>query len=318
MPKHTLRRVGLIGRPVSQSRSPAMQQAAFDAAGIRARYELWDTAAGDLPKRVEALRHPEALGANVTIPYKVDIMPLLDALATSARRLAGAVNTIVREETANGVRLVGHNTDVTAILRVLDEQDIWRPGMRALVLGAGGAARAALGAALRRGAQPWVAARKRSAARGALEALYARQDDLIASPAPPGVSGARVSPTAPDARDIKRQTLSLDNLDALGDALEQTSLLINATPSGAGDPLATPLPIELLRRMPRAAFVMDMVYNPPETALTRAAHAAGLRAVGGFSMLLYQGAESFTLWTGAEAPLAVMRAALEASLRIGN
>ncbi|HEU0027714.1 MAG TPA: hypothetical protein VFQ25_11420 [Ktedonobacterales bacterium] len=314
MTKDTTRRVGLIGRPVSHSRSPAMQQAAFDAAGVAARYELWDTPANDLRKRVESLRQPEMLGANVTIPYKIAVMPYLDALAASARRLAGAVNTIVHEETPRGVRLVGHNTDVTAILRMLDEEDIWSPGMRALVLGAGGGARAALGAALLRGAQPWVAARKRSSARAALEALYARQDDMIATPAPPDVSGSR--PLAvPTPRDIKSQTLALDDLDALASALAGTQLLINATPTGTRDSQSSPIPIELLRGMPGNAFVMDMVYNPPETALVRAAHAAGLRAVGGFSMLLYQGAESFTLWTGAEAPLAVMRAALESALQ---
>lgn len=314
MTKAMPRRVGLIGRPVSHSRSPAMQQAAFDAAGIAARYELWDTPASDLRKRVESLRHPEMLGANVTIPYKVAVIPYLDALASSARRLTGAVNTIVREDVPHGVRLVGHNTDVTAILRVLDEQDVWSPGMRALVLGAGGAARAALGAAQLRGAQPWVAARKRSSARAALEALYIRQNDMILSPAPPDVSNPRAAQAALP-HDLKRQALALDNLDALAAALAETDLLINATPVGTRDPLAAPFPIELLRRMPRTAFIMDMVYNPPDTALVRAAHAAGLRAVGGFSMLLYQGAESFTLWTGAEPPLAVMRAALEAALQ---
>jgi shikimate dehydrogenase len=308
------RLVGLIGRPVNHSWSPLMQQAAFDAAGIRARYELWDTPASELRARVESLRQADMLGANVTIPHKVAVIPYLDALATSARRLTSAVNTIVREDIPHGARLVGHNTDVTALLRVLDEQDVWQPGLRALVLGAGGAARAALGATLARGAQPLVAARKRSAAREALEALYGRQDDLLASPAPPGASGAgQLAP--PNAHDIKRQTLALDDLDAMGATLAETSLLINTTPIGTRDPLATPLPIELLRRMPKTAFVMDMVYNPPETALVRAAHAAGLRAIGGFSMLLYQGAESFALWTGAEAPLAAMRAALEAAMR---
>jgi shikimate dehydrogenase len=314
MTKAALRRVGLIGRPINHSRSPVMQQAAFDALGIAARYELWDTPASDLRKRVESLRQPEMLGANVTIPYKIAVIPHLDALASSARRLAGAVNTIVREDVPRGARLIGHNTDVTAILRVLDEEGVWSPGMRTLVLGAGGGAWAALGAALLRGAQPWVAARKRSAARAALEALYARQDEMIASPAPPDVSSARPL-TAPALHDIKSQTLALDDLDALAAALSETGLLINATPVGTRDPQASPIPIALLRRMPRTSFVMDMVYNPPETALVRAAHAAGLRAVGGFSMLLYQGAESFTLWTGAEAPLAVMRAALETALQ---
>lgn len=312
MAKSTLRHVGLIGRPVGHSRSPVMQQAAFDALGIPARYELWETSSGDLHKRVETLRRPEMLGANVTIPYKVDIIPYLDMLAASARRLTGAVNTIVRDHSPRGVTLTGHNTDVTALLRVLDEEGVWTPGMRTLILGAGGAARAALGAASLRGATPWVAARKRSSARAALAALYSRQDDLVKEPAPPGVSGNRA---VPPPEHLKSQTLALDDLDALAAALSETALLINATPVGTRDPQTSPIPIELLRRMPRNGFVMDMVYNPPETELVRAAHAAGLRAIGGFSMLLYQGAESFTLWTGDEAPLAVMRAALEASLQ---
>ncbi|HKB48455.1 MAG TPA: hypothetical protein VKC57_12205, partial [Ktedonobacterales bacterium] len=87
--------VGLIGHPVAHSRSPAMQQAAFEALGISARYELWDTLPEELPDRVAALRGRDMLGANVTIPYKRDVLPLLDRVTASARRI-GAVNTIVR------------------------------------------------------------------------------------------------------------------------------------------------------------------------------------------------------------------------------
>lgn len=304
--------VGLIGHPVDHSRSPAMQQAAFDALRLAIGYELWDTASGDVRKRVEALRQPEMLGANVTIPHKLAVMPHLDSLSSLVRYVAGAVNTIVREETPHGVRLVGHNTDTTALLRILDEQRVWRPDLRALVLGAGGAAQAAIGAVLLRGGQPWVAARKRSAARQALEAQYARRTNLGGEIGASGTFPA-LPVVVPDR--LKSFALSLDDVDALARTLSETRLLINTTPVGTRDPHASPIPIELLRRLPRDAFVLDLVYNPPETALVRAAHAIGLRATGGLSMLLYQGAESFTLWTGREAPLGVMRAALEASLR---
>ncbi|HZC06240.1 MAG TPA: shikimate dehydrogenase [Ktedonobacterales bacterium] len=316
MARLTQRRVALIGHPLDHSRSPAMQQAAFDALRLDIRYELWDTPNGDLRKRVDALRQPDMLGANVTIPHKLSVMSYLDSRASTARFLAGAVNTIVREETPHGVRLVGHNTDSTALLRILDEQRVWRPDLRALVLGAGGAAQAALGAILLRGGQPWVAARKRSAARQALEALYARREEAgrEAAPGASGVSGIfPIGPfTAPDR--LKTFALALDDNDALARVLPETRLLINATPIGTRDPQTTPFPMDLLRRLPRDAFVLDLVYNPPETALVRAAHAIGLRATGGLSMLLYQGAEAFTLWTGYEAPLAAMRQALEASL----
>lgn len=311
MPRTRSLRVGLIGHPVDHSRSPAMQQAAFDALHLDIRYELWDTPASDLRKRIESLRQPGMLGANVTIPHKIAALAYLDHCASTARALAGAVNTIVREETPQGgVRLVGHNTDTTALLRILDEQRVWGPDLRALILGAGGAAQAALGVTLLRGGQPWVAARKRSAARLALEALYARRDEASRETGG-GASGAfpAVSVATPDR--LKGYALALDDPDALALALAETRLLINATPIGTRDPQAAPIPIDLLRRLPRDAFVLDLVYNPPETALVRAAHAAGLRAMGGLSMLLYQGAAAFTLWTGYEAPLAAMRAALE-------
>ncbi len=103
--------VALIGHPVAHSRSPSMQQAALDAFGLRARYELWDTDPGDLERRIAQLRSPGMLGANVTIPYKLAVAPLLDELAPSVTAVAGAVNTIVRAEAPHQIRLIGHNTD---------------------------------------------------------------------------------------------------------------------------------------------------------------------------------------------------------------
>ena len=276
----SVRVVGLIGHPVGHSRSPAMQQAAFDALGIPGRYELWDTPADQLAERVAALREPEVVGANVTIPHKTAVVAYLDAVAPEATRWGGAVNTVVRVETPSGVRLVGHNTDVEGLSRALDEHDAWSAGQRLLILGAGGAALAAVAAATRHGADVCIAARRIEAARAALGA------------------------------DEAGRTLDLADHAALASALARTSLLINATPVGTRDPEASPLPPGLLRHLPAGSFVFDMVYNPPETALVRAARAAGLRAVGGLEMLLYQGAASFSLWTGRPAPLDAMRAAL--------
>ena len=173
-----------------------------------------------------------------------------------------------------------------------------QPG-RLLVLGAGGAAQAALGAALLRGLEPWVAARRLVAAEDALAALYARQS--VAS-----------RPLGGHA--WQAHALDLNDAAALGQALRETQVLVNATPIGTRDPDAAPLPLELLRLLPEEAFTLDMVYNPPETALVRAARALGRRASGGFDMLVYQGAAAFTLWTNQPAPVAVMREALRASL----
>jgi len=293
--KTVIRYAGLIGHPVGHSRSPAMQQAAFDALGIPARYMLWDTSPKKLAERAASLRAPEMLGANVTIPYKSAIIPLLDYIAPETMRHVGVVNTIVREETPTGIRLVGHNTDFLGLRRVLHENAAWTGCRRMLVLGAGGAAHAALGVAALEGAEVWVAARHTAAARTALEALWKREH-----------GGTSAFPA-----EWQERSLVLSDEEALARVLPETSVLVNATPIGTNDPEAVPVPAHLLHLLPASAFVFDMVYNPPETALVRAARSVGRRATGGLAMLLYQGAEAFTLWTHYEAPLNVMRAALD-------
>jgi shikimate dehydrogenase len=275
----TVRLVGLVGYPIGHSRSPTMQQAAFDALGIPARYVLWETPPETLAERIASLRAPDVLGANVTIPHKTAVVPLLDALTPSALQAGGAVNTIMRG--ADG-RLTGHNTDVTGVLRVLDAHGAGDAGQSALVLGAGGAARAAWAAAHERGMTLRVAARHPLAAREALSAL--------------GLTSV--------------ETVSLDTSNELAEALATSSILINATSVGMGDPLASPLSPDMLAHLPPTALVFDMVYAPPETALLRAARARALRVAAGLEMLLEQGAAAFELWTGLPAPVAVMRAAL--------
>ena len=132
-------RLGLIGDPVAHSLSPAIQQPALDALGVPARYELWPTPVADLPARIAGLRTADVLGANVTVPHKLAVMALIDEVAPLARR-AGAVNTIVNR----AGRLVGENTDVPGFAASLAAV-CPDPGERpALILGAGGAARAVL------------------------------------------------------------------------------------------------------------------------------------------------------------------------------
>ena len=274
-----IRRVGLIGYPVGHSRSPAMQQAAFDALGIAARYELWETPPEALAGRIASLRAPDVLGANVTIPYKTAVVPLLDGLAPSAERAGNAVNTIVRDTSG---RLIGHNTDVTGVLRTLDAHEAGDAGQSLLALGAGGAARAVWAAAWERGMALRVAARHPDTARAALIAA--------------GLASVEVVP--------------LDDRAGLAKALAASSVVINATSVGMGDALASPLPDDLLAAVPAGALVFDMVYAPPETALLRAARARGLRTAAGLEMLLEQGAAAFQLWTGQHPPIAAMRAAL--------
>ncbi len=274
-----------------------MQEAAFRASHVAARYELWETPSEALAARVASLRAlPEILGANVTIPHKTGILPLLDAATPESLYFTRAVNTITLEAAPSGIRLIGHNTDVPALRRVLREERAWSAGKRLTVLGAGGAARAAVAVALLEGADPWIVARRTGAGRNLLAAF------ALHWPHPPGRHA--------EADEWDQHVVDLADTKALLQVLAGTSVLIQATPVGTRSPTATPLPLRLLKQLPPDAFVFDMVYNPPVTALVEAALALGLRASGGLPMLLYQGAAAFTLWTGLPAPLDQMRAAL--------
>jgi len=289
----SLLRVGLIGNPVAHSYSPRFQQAAFDALGIPVRYELWQTPASELPARVASLRASGCLGANITIPYKEAVLPLVDVVDPMAARI-GAVNTIVHRDEY----LYGYNTDAPGLLRALVEQGVGRQlenagvslkGYTAVLLGAGGAARSA-----------------------AFALASASIDDLIIV----NRNLKRAQQLAAEVQqDSACQVFSLSNPDFL--IPRPTSLIINATPVGmhfsnkqAEAEDVSPLPTEVLARFDAGTFVLDMIYNPVQTQLLRQARNLGLRAANGLSMLLHQGALAFTLWTGQPAPLEIMRSTL--------
>ena len=275
----TVALVGVIGDPVAHSRSPAMHNAAFAHLGIRARYERWHTPAAELPARVEGLRAPGFLGANVTLPHKIAVVELLDRLDPQAAQI-GAVNTIVREEEG---RLAGYNTDAPAVRGTLTAAGCSLPGAVAIILGASGAARAAAFALAGTAAQ--IALVNRT-----LERAEELAGDVLA---------------ASQRDDLRLLALASDDPE-LPAALAEATLLINATSIGwHGD--ETPLAAELI---PPAALVFDMVYRP--TRLLRDAAARGAHTLDGLDMLVRQAGLAFELWTGQPAPLDVMREALSA------
>jgi shikimate dehydrogenase len=263
-------RLGLIGDPVAHSISPAIQGAALAALGLDATYELWQTPAAELPARVASLRAPDVLGANVTVPHKLAVMDHLDEVTPLARR-AGAVNTIVNR----GGRLAGDNTDVhgfaTSLVAACPNAGV-RP---ALVLGAGGAARAVV---------------------LALEAM--------------GVTRITVANRSPEraerlAADLAPTPLRLVAADepTLRRELVRAALLVNATTLG-WHPGETPLPLDLLAVLAPNCFVVDLTYR--DTDMLVAARERGLRTLDGLPMLVHQGARALELWTGRGAPLQIM------------
>jgi shikimate dehydrogenase len=280
-----MKRVGLIGFPLAHSLSPVIQGVAFTHHGLSERYELWETEAAQLEERMRGLHAQDCLGANVTIPYKEAVIPYLDRLDALAER-TGAVNTIVNEKG----RLSGYNTDVVGFARALSEAGFLGKGQRAVVLGAGGAARA-VGVAL-------------------VEAGIA---EITLSDIVPSRSEALAVALRSLAPSTVVLACSLED-ESFPKAAIACQLLVNCTPVGmrhSGSEGQLPLAAAMI---PPGAVVFDLVYNPPVTPLLAAAQARGARTIGGLAMLVYQAAASFRLWTGLDAPEKQMLAAAQQAL----
>jgi shikimate dehydrogenase len=272
-----MRMAGLIGDPVAHSLSPVMHNAAFAALGIDATYELWPTPLAELADRVASLRGRNMLGANVTVPHKEAVVPLVDEVSPTASRI-GAVNTVIPRDG----RLVGDNTDAYGFAKSLEEEVGGGTIGRAVVVGAGGASRAVLVALQEAGAAELLLANRTV---GKAEAL-AREFGSDGLPA--------IEPIG---------------LDLLPAAAREAQVLVNATAVGwHGDEV--PFEEGVLDLLTPEAIVVDLTYR--STALLRAASARGLRVMDGLPMLVHQGARSFELWTGQAAPLDEMFQAVRA------
>ncbi|UJR84742.1 shikimate dehydrogenase [Sandaracinus amylolyticus] len=270
--------LAVIGHPIHHSLSPAMHGAAIEALGLDAAYLAFDVAPEALGDAVRGLRAIGAIGFNVTLPHKETIVAHLDAIDDAARAI-GAVNTVVRE----GARVVGTNTDARGLVRSLEEAGVALAGTRVVIAGAGGAARAAAYGIAQAGARSiTIAARRPSQAEAIARDL-----------------GGVIDACALDAPRL------LEGCDLL---VQASSATLHAD---AGRELAGALP---LATMPRGAAVIDLVYRPRVTAVLAAAESHGLRTVDGLGMLVHQGALALERWTGREAPVAIMRAALERAL----
>ena len=266
--------VGLIGHPVSGNPTGTMMEAAFERAGLDWRYVSMDVAPGGLEAAVAGLAALGYRGFNVTMPYKVAILPLLARLSPAVE-LIGAANTIVRESDG----WTGENTDgkgfLAAVSEVLDPR-----GLRVCMLGAGGAARAvAVELALAGAASIEIVNRDEGRGRS-LAGLIATRT----------ATGATWRPWAAPI--------------VVGRGVD---LVVNATSIGLHDPDAAP-DVDLAQA--GRPLVADVVFNPPRTKLLLAAEAAGCRTLDGLGMLANQGAIGFRLWTGVEPDAVLMRAVL--------
>ncbi|MDV6373018.1 shikimate dehydrogenase [Deinococcus arenicola] len=268
-PSTAVQHAFLFADPAAHSLSPQMHRAAFAHAGIAGDYVARRVLAADLPEAVAGLRGPDILGANLSLPHKESVLALLADLSPAAQAI-GAVNTIIHR----GGRLRGDNTDAPGFLAALADAGAPTGGL-GVVLGAGGAARAAVYALKQAGYEVLIVNR-----------THARAQALAAE------LGGRAAwmETAPWGA---------------------VTLVVNASSAGLNAPEDSPL--STFPPLNPSALVYDMVYRPAETRLLRDARAAGLRTENGLGMLAHQARLAFMAWTGTDVPVSVFLGALAGS-----
>jgi shikimate dehydrogenase len=271
--------VGVFGHPVAENPTILMQEAAYKALGLNWRYLNIEVLPEDLERAVQGLRAMNFAGINCTIPHKVTVLEFLDEVAQDAK-LMGAVNTVHRK----GNRLIGENTDGKGFIRSLRDDAQTNPkGRQAVVFGAGGAARAITVELALNGASH-ITVVNRDPGRGMeLEALLNE-----ATPTNAMFVHWKKPFTIPSGTDI----------------------VVNATSIGLFPNVDDKPNLEYDTITPNMV-VCDVIPNPPHTPFLREAEARGAKTLDGLGMLVYQGAIAFKMWTGHDAPVQVMRDALE-------
>lgn len=273
-------KLAVIGFPIKHSASPQMHQAALDEAGIDLQYIRVEVEPGDVDACFVEMERLGFIGCNVTVPHKLDAMAQCDELTDDAKAL-GATNTILFKE---GKR-IGHNSDGPGLARAIFE-DFGKSltELRVLILGAGGGAGRAIATQCAREGSP---------------AIY--------------LSNRTVEKLEPIAKSLTEEhgaklvyTLSTDEKDLIN-AANRADLIINSTSLGLHEDDILPLPVTALSARHR---IYDAVYNPPVTPLLAEADKLGAKTSNGLSMLLHQGANSYSFWLGQEPNITAMRKGL--------
>lgn len=280
-------RLGLIGYPLSHSLSPVIQTAALQSCGLDGNYSLFPIPPDDkqsLKELLDRVRNGNITGLNVTIPHKQNVIEFLDELTPTAQAI-GAVNTIYLRDN----KLIGDNTDSPGFLidlkRIVQvSREAFRFPPSALVLGAGGSARAVVYALLNNGWEVTIAARRLEQAQMLADSFTNHREASLWDQLPI------------TAFPLSNYEASFTNLQSPRRA-SSLSLIINTTPVGMTPDIdGSPWPENL--SFPPHAAIYDLVYNPPETKLVRDAHLQGRPATTGLGMLIEQAALAFEIWTG--------------------
>lgn len=260
----------VVANPIRHSISPFIHNSAFEATATNGVYVAWEIKASDLAATVANIGRYQMFGINLSMPYKEQVIPYLDALSEEAR-LIGAVNTVVNDKGS----LIGYNTDGKGFFQSLPSFTI--SGKQMTLLGAGGAAKAILVQAILDGASQ-IAVFVRSAS---MEKTRPYLDKLQ------------------EQTGFKVDLYALEDVEELQARIADSDLLVNATSVGM-DGQSSPVPESI--SLPENLLVADIIYQPFETPFLKWARSQGNPAVNGLGMLLYQAAEAFQLWTGKEMP----------------
>ena len=277
--------LGIFGHPISHTLSPVMHNAVIKALGLDMAYLPFEVKPPNLKEAINGIKSLGIIGVNITIPHKESVIRFLDDISEEAR-LVGAVNTIVNKDR----KLVGYNTDGSGYMASLKEELGFNPkSKRIIIIGAGGAARGILAAlATQKPKSITVANRTLSRAVSLIKTFKGK------------------------FRDTRFEAINLDD-NMLKMSFNSVDLLINTTSVGMKQGKTLKIPLETL---PKIAIVSDIIYNPLETLLLKKAKKIGLTTHGGLGMLVHQGARSFKLWTGMDAPMNVMRKAALKALKM--
>jgi len=270
---------GLVGNPVGHSLSPPMHEAGYDELGIDAKYVTFEPSPQHIEDAIEGAAALGIDGLNVTIPFKQDVLDLVEPDDLAQR--IGAVNTI----DFSGPVPTGHNTDASGARRAFEHHDVDLAGTNAVVVGAGGAGRAVSFMLAEAASHVQIVNRTTSTAH-----------DLAADIESAGDPAASVA---------------AGGLDSLPDAVADADVLVNATSVGMDDPATSPVPADCLHS---DLVVMDAVYSPLDTRLLRDGAAVGATTIDGAWMLLFQGVEAFERWLGEAAPVDAMNRELRSRI----
>ncbi|MFW9802629.1 MAG: shikimate dehydrogenase [Candidatus Thorarchaeota archaeon] len=273
-----MKRLVVVGYPLGHSLSPAMHNAALAELGLddEFRYDALPLPSDELRGFMESVRNREIEGANITIPYKTRVMAYLSTVSAEGKAV-GAVNTLHRKD---GL-IIGGNSDIMGFIEAIRERGVDPRGIKAVILGAGGAARAVAYGLAEAGATRLGIYNRTVDAAWRLVSVIGRDRPLIVF--------ARAKPTTDD--------------------LDKTNLIVNCTPVGMAGHSLNESPLES-SKLPSHVAVMDLVYNPLRTKLLLDAERAGCKTIDGVGMLVHQGAIGFQLWTSMNAPVKVMREAV--------